>query len=271
MTTTIKRKPIPIATSWQLFDGQQYADSLLLVAYCDNVTFYRCRFANCVIRLESCSRIRIIDCEFDQCHGSHFIQCDPSATPPVTDLLISGNTFTANGEPFYRDSVGGQPVENGASGDVVSVRNVKRFWVTNNTIRGGGEIAITALHGSCDGVIANNSIDGNDALGIQIGGPDQKTVHNITVTGNVLNRIGLNKAGNAVNQCGIKITNADSIAVVDNLVQLPGRSCRYGLVADKVSGLTVANNVFEPPIKFRVPRVFEDSVTKLTTDIKPTR
>jgi Right handed beta helix region len=269
MSSATSRQPLRFAdgVKIRLLD-HSYADRLLLFNDSDDIAILNCRFQNCVLRFAGCRRIQIFWNVFNQCYGSHFIQFAPSEH--CENVVINGNTFTGAFTPFYRDSVGGQPVNNNACGDVIAIRNVHRFAVTDNIIAGGGEFGITVLHGSKDGVIANNRIDRNDATAIFIGNDDGEQIQRISVVNNTLSECGLNGAGNASNQMAIRIQNAADIAVCGNVTVRPGRSLLYGLTASQCDGLTVANNFSEVQKPFRIPKIHKGSVTRLTSDIQPT-
>lgn len=251
-----------------LYDQRTFNEVFFNAINCERVTFVNCVFRDCVVRLQACRWVSFLHCHFDQCRGSHFIQCDPD-TDRVVGLVIKNCAFFGNGNPFYRDSVGGMPVDNGASGDVLSIRNCESFDVIDNLIVGGGEIAITCLHGSSHGRICGNMIDNNDAVPIQIGGRDQKPVDNILVADNHILDSGHNRAGGVVAWPAIWVWNASDVAVIDNQVTAPGPSLRYGVVAQQCQRLTVARNIFPVERPLRIPRVHERTVTELISDVRP--
>ncbi len=171
--------------------------------------------------------------------------------------------------PFYRDSVGGTPIENGACGDALSIRNCQDFHIAGNQIVGGGEIGITCLHGSVNGTIVDNTIANNDAVPIQIGGRDQRPVRHVVIARNLISASGMNQAGGVVAWPGVWVWNASDVAVVHNRVESPGPSLRYGVVAQQCQRLTLARNIFPFEKPLRIPRVHERSVTDLITDVRP--
>lgn len=238
-------------------------DTFLTFTDCSSLRISGSKFTNCVIRLERCHTVYIFENVFDQCVASHFIQTVPTGEP-CTKLVVASNVFIANGQPFCKR--GGKVVDNGASGDVISIRNVRGFAVHDNDIQGGGEIGITVLHGASDGVVASNMINGNDATGIQIGSIGDGKVKRVSVCNNVLLNCGLDKDGSAKNQAGFKVQNVEDVAISYNEVDQAGRSLAYGATLQQCERLSLVGNKLAVNKRLRIPKADLSTVVGLFTD-----
>ncbi len=104
-----------------------------------------------------------------------------------TNLRIVDNE--AYGQPGVANV---RDVANGASGDMIAVRGVDGFAVVGNHVKDSGEIGITAVRGSRNGVLADNLVEGTDLSGIAVGGfgANNTPVSNIAMSRNQIRNYG---------------------------------------------------------------------------------
>ena len=170
----------------------------------------------------------------DTVKGSHHIQFRSKhvggvARLPSTDVEISGNTVT--GVPGVAAISG---VNNGASGDMVVLRNVIGGRVFGNTLRHGGELGIDVVDSSSDVHVYENDIAFIDASGIIVGSslvlgasPDNR-VENVHVYRNTISDVGLDAAGTIqrMSRSGIRFWNCRRASAYFNEIYRPGS---YGI------------------------------------------
>lgn len=267
MLATVREQRNYTSATNLTFSGD-YVDTFLNFRGCQNLVFNG-RFINSCIRFERCYNWRIVDAYFRDCRGGHFIQTDPDAAEPCANGSIIGCKFQGAGTAFYRDS-SGDWVDNGSTGDCIAIRNCEHVDVSHNIIDGGGEYAITVLYGSSDVVVSHNVIRNNDAGCIQVGGIKGDGCYDVTVVNNLFQECGINGATSAPNQACVHVRNSSRVVVAHNESAGSRRGIVYGLVAQSVHDLTVDGNRWDTRVKFRIPRVFEDSVTNLLSDTTPT-
>lgn len=126
---------------------------------------------------------------------NHFV-----SVPRTAWSTVQPNPYRDPADPAEIETPKKEPVPNGASGDVITVKNVEFFEVLRNRVDGSGEFSITAVHGSSNGIIANNEVYGSDGGAIVIGassavGAVNRRVTDIEVRDNIIANIGLDNAG----------------------------------------------------------------------------
>lgn len=150
--------------------------------------------------------------------GGHIVQTSGETNGfNHRNLWITGNYFTGVSEAWATDS-GGNPLPNGASGDVIACRSLDGFIVADNILRNPGEYGITAVHGSRNGQIRDNLIVDADGSGIICGTPQNSPVTNIAVTGNTIINAGRNRAGDLgrVATAAVRFWGAIGCSFTDN-------------------------------------------------------
>jgi len=170
----------------------------------------------------------------DTVKGSHHIQFRSKhvggvARLPSTDVEISGNTVTGvPGVAAISD------VKNGASGDMMVLRNVKGGRVFRNTLRHGGELGIDVVDSSSDVHVYRNNIAFIDASGIIVGsslvlgGSPDNRVENVHVYRNTISDVGLDAAETIqrMSKSGIRFWNCRRASAYFNEIYRPGS---YGI------------------------------------------
>ena len=174
--------------------------------------------------------------------GNHMISGTGEASSvPTVNLKVFGNTFAGNPGIAFQIA-NGASVANGALADVVAIRNTDCFEVYDNTITHGGELGITAVHGSKNGTIRNNLLTDIDGAGIVVGAPTNGMVSNILVKENEIVRAGIDHQGpnflSKNSRAAVRVWNSDKVAVVDNTLTDYGT---YGVYvkAPVVGGVSV--------------------------------
>jgi hypothetical protein len=232
---------------------------------CKNITIIGSHFRDCILRFADCSRVNILRNSFDGCVGSNYIQFAPD--DPCDHVTISGNYFVSPLLPFYRDD-DGEVADNGATGDVIGLKNVKHFVVSGNNIGGGGELGIAIVHGCEWGVIADNKIASTDAGGIWIGNRDQNRCAWIAVTGNEITGCGINAAPmhNAINQSGVSFLNGKYVTIANNTITENESDLRFAVCVNEATDIVVGGNRTDAPVQLRVPK--KGRVERLVSDWK---
>lgn len=162
--------------------------------------------------------------------------------PGHSTVTIRDNVFVGRDEPWELD------VNNGASGDVITVKNVVDFTVERNVINRCGEFGIVVSHGSLDGDVRENLVKFADGSGIAIGAQNSITdgiqgnprVVDVRVIDNALHSCGIDGAGdlgryratprnslifnypNAISS--LRVWNARGVAIAGNAI-IEYRSC----------------------------------------------
>ena len=171
--------------------------------------------------------------------GSHAIH-DRSATQiatPSTNVTIAGNRIKGNvGVPSYLDG-GGDLVKNGATGDIIVLRNSQHSKVDNNHLSDGGELGIDIVGASRNVYVTKNTIERIDGTGIIVGSslPGQAETRDVFVQGNKTIQTGLDQesliTGTQVignhSLSGIRLWNCRRVVVTDNDMYLPGKYAIY--------------------------------------------
>ena len=186
---------------------------------------------------------------------------------PVRDLKIIDNEFVGiRGIAFTRG------VLNGASADLITLRNVHGFIVKGNRLQDSGEAGIMISDGSLDGRVVENSIIRTDTVPIVIGAAVKKyggyaEVERIKVADNYLFDFAifqqqLETKGSYADwgsrqlhaRSGVRVVNARDICIVQNTIgnsDLHGRKY-YGIwVLDRINPASNRNSrIYEGNNKF---------------------
>lgn len=156
---------------------------------------------------------------------------------PVTKLRIRENQITGIPNAAFERTVDADGVRgavtNGGSADLVAIRNVFDFQVTENQIWYSGELGMSVLDRCSFGLISQNDIRYCDGAGLVIGsaaffqgGPRLSPVDHITVADNNFEQNGQDESGdqrqsppsyNTLTQ--IRIWNAEQIEVIGNRIR----------------------------------------------------
>ena len=131
---------------------------------------------------------------------------------PITDVRIIGNTITGTGTSWTDAASPGVA-------DMISLRQTRRFVVSDNTLLNGGEGGV-AIAMQCDGgTVTGNTIVGADSVGISVGSATTTHARNISITGNTIQNCGQNRQGDRPdsNRGGVWCYNASRLAISGNV------------------------------------------------------
>jgi len=235
----------------------------LIFKNCTRVFIENCEFYNLSspIQLRGCTEVNILSCKFYECSG-HNIQTSEGEV--TSDLTIQDCDFKPKDLPWVSG------VNDGASGDVIALRNTYRAILSDNKIFNSGENGITISKG-CQNVIArSNSIIRADGPGIQLGSIGDP-VRNIVLDSNIIVDWGVGREVND-NQPAIRCHLANGVSISNNILARGNyfADTSYGILARDTDTLNIKNNVIlGTTIPFRIPKVLWDTVTDLTSDIEP--
>ena len=131
---------------------------------------------------------------------------------PITDVRIIGNTITGTGTS-WTDTV------NPGVADMISLRETRRFVVSDNTLLNGGDGGITVAMQCDGGTITGNTIVGTDSVGISVGSGTTTYARNISITGNTIENCGQNRQGDQPtgNRGGVWCYNGSRLAISGNV------------------------------------------------------
>jgi Right handed beta helix region len=243
----------------------------LLFKHCSAIHISNCRFINngeLLLRFEDCGQIDIHGCHFLGCLG-HFIQT--AANGLVREVRITKNVLIGNRQPYYLDAQG-KRVDNGASGDMIVLRNTHDFCIADNILEGGGEFGITIGFGSTDGLISGNTLREIDATGVLIGTATTSHVERIRIINNLIDTCGRNWNGDSLNQSGIWCRNSVGCQVIGNrILNSVPTSLNYGIQVRDARKLVIRGNTFGNyiDVPLRIPKDLNDTVVELQSDITP--
>ena len=171
--------------------------------------------------------------------GANLQRIDGSAH---RDLFVRNNRFLSRVGASIDNG------NNGASGDIITVKNVIGFEVSHNLVDNAGEFGIVVSHGSLNGDVVDNHLLGVDGSAIVVGAQNVRSeppdggalvqgnpqVGNVRVRRNLVVNVGLDGDGtlaryratpanttianypNAVS--GLRIWNAQTVVVGDNAI-----------------------------------------------------
>ena len=131
---------------------------------------------------------------------------------PITDVRIIGNTITGTGTS-WTDTV------NPGVADMISLRETRRFVVSDNTLLNGGDGGITVAMQCDGGTITGNTIVGTDSVGISVGSGTTTYARNVAITGNMIQNCGQNRQGDQPtgNRGGVWCYNGSRLAISGNV------------------------------------------------------
>lgn len=274
-----------------LIEGRTFRDTAgeaLRLENEEDVVVRGCRFENVgvAIRLVNCRRITIQSCAIrdvsilaidvrggctdirildnvltgfrDDVQGGHLISTEKTDTPRQHRITISGNTLRGNGTSFVPGK------KTGAVGDMIALRSVAGFTIRGNDLAGGGEFGMTCIHGSRDGVIANNRIRDVDGTGLLIA----YGVKNVNVVGNNIIDCGMSfetdgSKNDITHQAGIHCRGGiRNVLITSNLiVRERAPEMRYGIHLRETSGTIRNNRIVGVDEAIHVPQSLLDTVT----------
>lgn len=154
--------------------------------------------------------------------GGHLITTNPAPNGIHSNINIIDNAFYC-GEL----SVPWDGSFNGASGDVIAMKNVNGFEVSYNAIFRSGEFAITAVQNSKNGTIHHNTITESDGAAIVIGMSNRLT-SNVDVYQNYIYKTAMDgeeHSANRTNNCtlnawhNIRVWSTTNCSVTENVME----------------------------------------------------
>ena len=158
---------------------------------------------------------------------------------PIRNLNIIDNRFSGLSGVAYSKGV-----LNGASADLITVRNVHGFIIKGNRIENSGEAGVTISDGSRNGSIVENVIVRTDTVPIVIGAAGKKQggyrrVERVQIRDNYINQFAMfqsevEKSGNSADwglgqlhaRSALRVFNARNVCIVGNTIsklELHGR------------------------------------------------
>ena len=201
-----------------------------LTCECENVTIVRNRF------IENVSGIRPSNFIYTNSTLGHKSQ---GLTRPVKNLSVIDNEIRGlKNMAFSKDS------KNGASADLITIRNVDGFIVKDNSLFNGGEAGITIADGARDGKVTGNTISQIDTVAIVIGAAGKakggkQPVERITIDSNRINGFALfrdvaSKEGSMSDwgvsihaRSAIRVVNSRDICIVNNSIKSGSQHSSY--------------------------------------------
>jgi len=154
--------------------------------------------------------------------GGHLITTNPAPNGEHFNVKVIDNAFyCANVDKAWDGTF------NGASGDVIAMKNVNGFEVSHNAVFSSGEYAITAVQNSKNGTIHHNTIVESDGAAIVIGMANRLT-SNVDVYKNYIYKTAMDREGHSdgsTNNCtlnawhNIRVWSTSDCKVRENVME----------------------------------------------------